>query len=249
MPPNVNLVERVVRTMVVPQKVKNPEERVHDLKTSIKAVKATARKKRFFGFETVSDSAEEAVQKMEAKIKRLQMFQKGFPELDYSFLGWRKKNTKLPAFMVIDLDKNTFKLGVEPMGRDFSNRLDLEASRSDFEPDLPVEIEEQYRGTINYLLRLAVRSHDWDRIEIEAEYRGGVMPDDLRTKVKDVGRRRLFDEIFVIAEAPSWKINTVARTKSDPLVVGWLENTAQMFLIGAFDPTPLERYVEEQFIK
>lgn len=248
MSPSVNLIDKVVKTMVVPEKVKNPEKRVLVLEESIRAVRTSLREGHFFAFEAVSESAEEEIQKRQAEINHLRMSMEGFPELDYSFLAWRKKNTKLPAFMVVDLNTNTFTLTVSPLESD-SGRLDLEDSGFDFRPDLPGEIADQYMESINYLLRLAVKSHDWADIQIEAEYRGGVMPDDLRVRIRDVQERRLFDKIFIVAEAPAWKIDAIARTKGDPLVVGWSRDTAQMFLIGAFDPTPLEKYVEEQFIK
>jgi hypothetical protein len=60
----------------------------------------------------------------------------------------------------------------------------------------------------------------------------------------------LFNSIFVIAEAPrTWNIERAPRVYRDPLVVGWVDETDQMFLITRFNATDLEKYVEEQFVK
>lgn len=59
---------------------------------------------------------------------------------------------------------------------------------------------------------------------------------------------KVFHEILVIAEEPEWKIGKVTpQVNLDPLIVGWVEQTGQLFLIDSYNMTSLEKYVEDQF--
>jgi hypothetical protein len=108
------------------------------------AIKARRRKverlnpEKFFGFEDVDGFKEKALEKLDGQEAGIAIAAKGYPEIDYSFLAWRKKNTRLPAFIVLDLDSNKFSLSVDD-DEDFS-----------FEPDLPEAIANQFQKVIKY---------------------------------------------------------------------------------------------------
>ena len=66
-------------------------------------------------------------------------------------------------------------------------------------------------------------------------------------EVERARKANVFDEILIIAEAPRWEAQKVVpQQKLDPLVVGWVEKTGQMFLITSYNQTSLEKYLEDQ---
>ena len=199
----------------------------------------------FFAFEAVEGKIEELEAKLKAEKVRLQMASLGYPQLDYSFLTWQKKESKMPAFMVLTLDSNEFSIIVEP---NTSRAMDIENDVIwSIEPDLPEAVQWQYENSILAIARLSNRDYDDEEISVTAQFQG-VMPSEVRTEVRRVLEAEIFDDIFVICEAPKWVVNKTGRTSlRDPLVVGWDEETDQMFLIASFDPTTLEKYVQDQF--
>lgn len=201
----------------------------------------------FFGFENMSSQLQELQTATARDRITAEMAELGFPELDYSFLAWyRDRTKKLPAFMVLNLDTNEFRITVESLG---GNIFDLSNIEYGFDPTLPEAIWRKYEESLLYLGKLSNEKYDDDEIAITAQFHG-VMPLDVRRKTQKVLDDEIFDEIFIICEAPTWAINKTGRTdKKDPLVVGWVDETDQMFLIASFDITSLEDYVLTQFKK
>jgi len=198
----------------------------------------------FYGFESF-DEEKDAAELWVARLKtRAVMAKKGYPELDYTFLGWRNKVTQLPAFIVLGLDNNEFTISV-CAADSINSYVDLSV--------LPAPIIRQYAEVIGYLIALSHTEYEDDDVAITADFRG-IMPKSARYVVKKALASDLFDQVLVIAEAPAnWKIEHGASARNlvrrDPLIVGWVEETEQMFLITSFDPTALEKYVEEQHVK
>lgn len=200
----------------------------------------------FFGFENIAPQIKEIQIISERETVTAEMAKRGFPELDYTFLAWRKKVTKLPAFMVLDLNSNQFTIKVEPINDNVNNIDDIVWS---VEPLLPEAMLVQFEDSIIYMAQMAIDDYDNEEIAISAQFKG-VMPKDIRKKTKSVFDECIFGEIFVICEAPDWTINKTGWSfKKDPLVVGWIDKTDQMFLIASFDITSLEDYVLTQFKK
>lgn len=168
------------------------------------------------------------------------------PTLDPSFLSWKTVDG-YPAFSIFPLDKDvmtisfTEKLGVpfwhptrKLVGYDIS--IDLA---------LPGFMARRYLDT-NLLttLELICDSEQKSGIELTAHY-SGAMPDSTREKIHswlDRGPAEpRFDEIYIVAEAPSesWEVKLIP--KADPLVVG--VSGGVLWLIDAFDLSPCERAV------
>lgn len=204
----------------------------------------------FFGFEAVDDQFDELQTKADQEVVRAKMAKLGFSELDFTFLAWQKKDTKLPAFMVLDLDSTEFTITVRSMIDEGIVVVDIDDDIIwSIEPTLPTALDKQYEKSIIHLAQIAMDNYDDEEIAVSAQF-AGVMPSDVRKKTKSVLDSELFDNIFIICEAPKWVINKTGRTSlKDPLVVGWIEKTDQMFLIASFDPTSLEDYVLTQFKK
>lgn len=192
----------------------------------------------FFGFERVQIDNEDATLELERERLRIKMARRGFKELDPTFLSWRKKTDKLPAYMIVEIDTDSgqFRITVSPDG--FSKgEYDWE-----IDPDLPELLKDQFHDANDYLYDLA-KKKNWEEISITANLKGFMGDHDLRKKIERVQGSDLFDEIHLIAEAPAWKINETKYLEDDPIVVGWVDKTSQMFVIGSFDLTPLEEHV------
>ena len=225
----------VLKKMVVAEKESQVEPKLKAVKTQMGKLKGF---RRLIGFGFEKRQATKSLARLEKEKVHLEMASLGYPELDYSFLAWRKKGTKLPAFMVLDLKSDTFTLSVEAMDPGDDPWVS-------FTPDLPEAIKDQFWGSVRRLESLSRKTRGWDEIQITAEFQG-VMPSEVREKTREASRH--FGEVYLIVEAPGWKVDRIRSTKGDPLVVGWVKETEQMFLITAFDPTALEEYVQIQHI-
>lgn len=200
----------------------------------------------FFGFEDIDSQIDEVTGRIAKDTTRAEMAKLGYPELDFSFLAMRKKDSKLPAFMVFNLDSNEFSITTECSEDRATDISDVIWS---IEPDLPLPLSALYEEAIVYLAQLSISDYDNEEIVITAQFKG-IMPMDARKKTIKARDLEIFDQIFIIAEAPLWVVNKTGHTsRKDPLVVGWNQETQQMFLITAFDPTSLEDYVLTQFKK
>lgn len=244
-------IKKVVETMVLPvPKLDQPQEKIRQIESQIQRVR-NLNGGSFFKFESFTEEVQETIDQLKAEQSIVTMAMMGYPEIDHSFLSWRKKDTKMPAFMVLDLETNTFSIEVTPYNGfdEQEGRVDHKHTEFEFRPDLPTTLQDHFEETIKYLANLSAKSYSWNDLEITTEFRGGIMPQELREKVKTAEKSKLFSRILIVAEANDWKINEIVRAKGDPLVVGWVESTKKMYLIGVYDPTPLEQYIREQMIK
>lgn len=78
----------------------------------------------------------------------------------------------------------------------------------------------------------------------------GVIPASVRTIIRKAVDSKNFQEVFILAEVPEWKITTRPAPRpiahGDPLVVGY--DGKHMRLIHAFDTTSFEQYIAEEFV-
>ena len=212
----------VLKKMVVAEKESQVEPKLKAVKTQMGKLKGF---RRLIGFGFEKRQATKSLARLEKEKVHLEMASLGYPELDYSFL-------------VLDLRSDTFTLSVQAMDPGDDPWVS-------FTPDLPEAIKDQFWGSVRRLESLSRKTRGWDEIQITAEFQG-VMPSEVREKTREASRH--FGEVYLIVEAPGWKVDRIRSTKGDPLVVGWVKETEQMFLITAFDPTALEEYVQIQHI-
>lgn len=130
-------------------------------------------------------------------------------------------------------------------------RLDHDNNKykADFAPRLPraigAELQKACRELVAY-----TKHQRYSQISITGEFSGTAGTDTARVKrmVNIAAKRKVFDQILVIAEAPEWQIAAVTPQRNlDPLIVGWVDKTEQMFFITAYDMTPVEKYFLDQF--
>lgn len=81
-------------------------------------------------------------------------------------------------------------------------------------------------------------------LKITARYTGA-LPIRIRALIRM--NQKYFDQICILAEVKEWAIDQVVIPKLDPLVIGYLEATDSWSLLGAFETTPLENYIEAEF--
>ena len=193
-------------------------------------------------------NAEKKVQ--EGIVEHRAMAKAGYPDqLDLSFLGMTKfqerklfgllkRKYKVPAFIVVD---------VEDHGKTCDVTIDIGFSRHPLvRTNLPGKMHDAFKGAFSEIAKIPWIKPVW--IELSAVY-DGTMPDDTRDKIQKLLHKGLFDNIFIIAESPEWKINIQSFTsaKADPIVIGWSKKTQQVYIIDVYDPTDLEKYISEQW--
>lgn len=231
--------ENIFRKMVVADP-KDPGARLREIKAQIKRLEVD--EDNYFGFEDIEDQIEDATRNLTKEQNHILRARQGFKELDYSFLAWRKKDTKLPAFIIVELESEDgkFRISVEP---------DDEGTKYEFEisPDLPEVLRDHFEEVMDHLAQVSRKSHGRNEISITSKLRGVMSDRTLRKKVEKFRDSGIFDEIYIIAEADTWKIDQTSFIEDDPLVVGWDNETEQMFLIGSFDLTPLEEHLQINF--
>ena len=77
----------------------------------------------------------------------------------------------------------------------------------------------------------------------------GIIPNEIRNIIRSAQSSGLFKEVFLLAEVPKWKKATRPTpqpiAQGDPLVIGW--DGINFRLIAAFDTTPIEQYIADEF--
>lgn len=152
--------------------------------------------------------------------------------------------TKLgPTFMVSPFDNTSGEVKIT-IHLNSEKRMFL----AKFEPSFPPNLTNIMQDSC----KLAASNYggDYTKVVITAAFSGFAAEERERVlnSVKKAQGAGVFSQILVIAEAPKWEVNeVVTQVKPDPLVVGWVEKTSQMFLIDRYNLTPLERYIADQF--
>ncbi len=72
----------------------------------------------------------------------------------------------------------------------------------------------------------------------------GLLPYDAKEKI-DEARKLFGNNVFLIREAKNWDFIKRVRPSNDPLIIGTVKN--QSYLIHAFNCTPIEMEVKEEF--
>lgn len=183
-------------------------------------------------------------QKAERDLLNYQMAEKGYQELDYSPLGWLKWRSMLPAFFIVNINHSSVVLNVHVSWGSIDSFCLLGEKSGPAIYEYPKAISRLYGKAAAAIFKSERRGYDEGSgyITARAQYQG-ILPDKTRSKIETALQAKLFDGIYIIAEAKDWKIKKTVVTRADPLVVGWVERTEQMFIIDVFDPTPLEDYL------
>ncbi len=173
-----------------------------------------------------------------------------YRRIDMGFLKrrrWSKKSKcPVPLFAVFNLDKPESWISVR-MWRGQDNRHEFEEFVG-----VPA-LREYFEDVLKTLVTVVESLLGWWSANSQAQAYllakfAGVLPDEVRTKIESW--KTQFDEVFLVAEAPSdWEIQTevVYRPipQHDPLVIG--KKGHYYWLLAAFDTTPAEEYARKEY--
>lgn len=153
-------------------------------------------------------------------------------------LKWRNKDG-WPRLAVFSLASPTVKFAVIAQTADWTGRRSW---KRHIAPTYPRLISDCYADV---LAAMSIKAKALKKsVHLEAQFTS-LIPAPIKAKIAEAQPH--FKEIFIVAEAPNWKLETVAipRPQRDPLVVGF--DGHNLWLIAAFDATPLERYIQDEW--
>lgn len=151
-------------------------------------------------------------------------------------LTWRNKDG-WPRLVVFDIGSPTFELSANGTRGRWDDRFRF---RTEVKPKLPSAIASCYKDVLARLLNEARKLKKSVQITFQFE---GVIPKDVRNRIHEIRKQRLFKNIYVIAEPGRFtvkktNIKPVVSLKGDPLVVGF--DGENLWLIADFDTTTVE---------
>lgn len=166
----------------------------------------------------------------------------GYPLFSLEPLKWRNKDG-FPRLAVFTLDSPTTEFAVVA-GREgyYTRKLKWRQER----PPLPKAMLACYADVMALLAERAKTKKK--SVRLSAEFMSFI-PSDVKARIAEA--RPNFKQLFVIAEVPKWTVTERnapkprPRPTADPLVVGF--DGVSFWLVAAFDATPLERYIEDEW--
>lgn len=146
--------------------------------------------------------------------------------------GWRTPDIPLPKICPLTLESNVFEISDSVWGMSTWK-------------DFPQVVQSSYRDVESALNTTARTKIESFSIRFSWE---GVIPAEAKQVIAD--NRDEFEQVFLLTETPakSWTLKrTPVPEMVDPLIVGTKYNA--MYLLGKFDPTPLEEYIASEFAR
>lgn len=184
------------------------------------------------------------------------MAMKGYPAMiNISPVGKTSPATGLPYFGVLQIKPPSFFGGRDPKASLFSIKVDVPHAYSDdtlvtFEPDLPAEMKDLYMPVATALKKACLDTIGRGNSLFIATEFAGEMPPDLESYLRQVEKKRDFDSLWVIFQAPKWIIGHSVLVDKDPIIVGRKVHSVlgpQYFFLGLFDPTTWEKEFMEVY--
>jgi hypothetical protein len=186
---------------------------------------------KFYAIEGASrDQIKEArrnnLQRIEELEGRLRPTNAWHPPVSLDALRQFRTKEGWPSIAIFSLNFPTFEIYV---------RKNAYGTQPNFTPVLPWQLQQCFDDVVERLRKHVIREQKPRGVRLAARF-SGLIPADV--KVKILKARRLFREIFILAEPLNWSLEDVAKLPRDPLVVGW--DGTGLSLIAKFDTTPLE---------
>ncbi len=170
--------------------------------------------------------------------------------LSLEVFGWRRKKDGLPSLAIFGLDSPVCKFSAARRQR-YNDWGVSRGTANSFvtTPILPKPLRVYYDDIAKLLQRRRSSGQRLASATISVRF-AGVIPPATREKIRK--SLPVFDQVFILAEAPDWKatqrrrrVKPVPMPIGDPLVVGY--KAGQLFLIDTFDTTPVENYIAQEF--
>lgn len=200
-----------------------------------------------------------AYRQIEAKLKRIQERREilqitrqvgGLPILDTNVLTWTKRQ-KMPYRLLCSGHRPTLSVPAFAYVPVNAQRMNLSASwgSPDYFSGLPEVVALAFHRALLPLARHTGRPFTPDRIKLLYEYPGAVPPAIKR--MIETETRFPKEQLAFICEVDRWAVTSERvslrerRRMLDPILVGHKNGT--LFKIAAFDPTPVEQYLLDEF--
>jgi len=150
-----------------------------------------------------------------------------YPPVSLDALRQFRTKEGWPSIAIFSLHFPTFEISV---------RKTAYGTHAEFTPYLPPQLQDCFDDVVAHLRKHVMREQKRRAaVRLAARFTGLIPPD---VKVKIIKARRLFRDIYILAEPLHWSLENVAQLPRDPLVVGW--DGVGLSLIAKFDTTPLE---------
>lgn len=160
--------------------------------------------------------------------------------INISPLGWKSDVTGLPYLGVLEVKSRHPLMRRNPNSSLFSISVDVPWSGNEgpsvtYEPNIPQDMKELYFPTATALAKACGQGNTAFISTVFA----GEMPLHLENYIHEVEDSGVFDSLWLIFEAPLWKIGRTVRVQKDPIVIGRKNHKIlgpQYWFLGIFDP-------------
>lgn len=196
-----------------------------------------------FGFErNAAGVLEQKIKKLKtdrAAVRSLTKYGQ-YGRLEFAPLKWRDKDG-YPSLVLMTLDSPKFIMGIRTV-RQWGGSYRY---ANVFEPKLPLVLKENYADVAASLKDMA--KDEKKSVYLSTEF-SGMIPDDARATI--VKAQSEFSQIFLLAEANKWQLEKKAPkvipvNTGDPIIAGF--DGTNLWVVGSFDLTSLERLVKSEF--
>lgn len=172
----------------------------------------------------------------------------GLPMLPLSVLSWTKRQTM--PFRVMGVRPRT-KVPVFAYLPILSQEVRMGASWNSPNPPngVPDEVYHEYIQALRPLADATWWAGYPNRVSLRYQYPGAV-PKDIKELIENETRFEM-EEIAFVCEVGEWQVEEsegrFGRELLDPIVVGFKGGC--MWVLGSFDPTPVETYLLNEFVR
>lgn len=217
----------------------------------------------FQRFEQYHEAYKAKLKDLQEQLEIAKMAKLGMPLMDITFLENLQSASRLPAFIIVPVEKTEFYLALDARNNE---KVNPRAAKKGYKGSKKVTTVSIDFRDYDYLYPEAIHTL-YDSVKpqavsllnskvyqnklyiwISAKIEAGIMPQSMR--YKQTLASPLFDRIFLIMEAPAeWKIDQKVVAAGKRILCGWSKDLGKMFFLGSFDPIPVDQYLNEYIKK
>ena len=148
----------------------------------------------------------------------------------------------VPSLAYLAIDQAEITLKIDRRGDFYVNNKQYGWEQS----KVPTEVSAMYEKTLKRTILPSLGSN-LQSVSLSYSY-AGVIPQDVREIIKREKQERRFDQLALVCDVDHWQVKTEEvppREFFDPILVGLKADA--LWVLAAFDPTPLEAYLASEF--
>ena len=185
-------------------------------------------------------AVQDQIEKLQKLLEDLDVASAGFTiQLSMDILKWRhndgsKGRKGLPVFMFLYVNESNYRFSIT--GR--------KSGEVYINPTLVYLPYDFYKDLVPKLVKGESLFKRARYLSISATF-SGVIPDETVERVKKISKRKIFDQILLIAEVDEWAVeNFPGSVRTDPIFVGYKYGLGSFWLIDKFNTTSIEGYAK-----